>query len=102
MTFHVGRWPLPDDVARYSRQLHVPAEAIVRDIARLVTIAQMVHDGELNDDLVLAGGMALRLRGSPRFTMSDTDTSRRIPEAPDRDHLAQALTVASRADRNPR
>jgi hypothetical protein len=92
MTFEVGRWPLPDDIDRYQGDLKVPRDAIVRDIARLVTVAQMVHDNELND-LVLAGGMAMRLRGSPRFTMSNTDTSRRIPEAPDRDRLADALTV---------
>lgn len=93
MTFEVARWPLPDDIDRYQGDLKMPRDAIVRDIARLVTVAQMVHDGELNDDLVLTGGMAMRLRGSPRFTMSDTDTSRRIREAPDRDRLAEALTV---------
>ena len=93
MSFEVTRWPLPDDIDRYQGDLKMPRDAIVRDIARLVTVAQMVHDDELNDDLVLTGGMAMRLRGSPRFTMSDTDTSRRIPEAPDRDRLAEALTV---------
>lgn len=93
MSFEITRWPLPDDIERAQRDLKMPRDAIVRDIARLVTIAQMVHDGELNDDLVLTGGMAMRLRGSPRFTMSDTDTSRRIREAPDRDRLAEALTV---------
>ncbi len=30
----------------------MPGDAIVRDIARLVTVAQMVHDGELNELLV--------------------------------------------------
>jgi hypothetical protein len=93
VSFEVTRWPLPDDIDRYQGDLKMPRDAIVRDIARLVTVAQMVHDDELNDDLVLTGGMAMRLRGSPRFTMSDTDTSRRIPEAPDRDRLAEALTV---------
>lgn len=93
MSFDVTRWPLPDDIDRYQRELKVPRDAVVRDIARLVTVAQMVHDGEVNDDLVLTGGMAMRLRGSPRFTMSDTDTSRRTPKAPDRDRLAEALTV---------
>lgn len=93
MSLEISRWPLPDDIDRYQRELKMPRDAIVRDIARLVTVAQMVHDDELNDDLVLTGGMAMRLRGSPRFTMSDTDTSRRIREAPDRDRLAEALTV---------
>lgn len=93
MSFEVSRWPLPDDLDRYQSDLKVPRDAIVRDIARLVTVAQMVHDGELNEDFVLTGGMAMRLRGSPRFTISDTDTSRRMREAPDRDRLAEALAV---------
>jgi hypothetical protein len=93
MSFEVARWPLPDDVDRYARELRMPRDAIVRDIARLVTVAQMVYGGELGDDFVLTGGMAMRLRGSPRFTMSDTDSSRRPREAPDRDYLADALAV---------
>ncbi len=93
MSFEVTGWPLPDDIDRYRQTLKIPADAIIRDIARLVTVAQMVHGGDLDDDLVLTGGMAMRLRGSPRFTMSDTDTSRRQREPPDRDQLAEALTV---------
>ncbi len=93
MTLRVSGWPLPDDLERYRAQLGIPVDAIVRDIARLVTVAHMVDVGELNDDLVLAGGMAMRLRGSPRFTMTDTDTSRRTREAPIREHLAEALTI---------
>lgn len=93
MSFEVTGWPLPDDIERYRQELGVPTDAIIRDIARLVTVAQMVHAGDLGDDLVLTGGMAMRLRGSPRFTMSDTDTSRRLAEAPDRERLAEALTV---------
>jgi hypothetical protein len=93
VSFEVTGWPLPDDIERYRTALGVPAEAIIRDIARLVTVAQMAHAGDLSDDLVLTGGMAMRLRGSPRFTMSDTDTSHRLGEAPDRESLAEALTV---------
>ncbi len=48
MTFDVTSWPLPDDVDRYQLDLKVPRDAIVRDIARLVTVAQMVHDDQLN------------------------------------------------------
>jgi hypothetical protein len=60
----------------------VPREDIVRDIVRIVSVAKMAADGTLNDDWVLAGGMGMRLRGSPRFTRFDTDTSRRggVPE----------------------
>ncbi|MBB4663009.1 nucleotidyl transferase AbiEii/AbiGii toxin family protein [Conexibacter arvalis] len=92
MSFEVTDWPRADDIERYREQLGVPSDAIIRDIARLVTIAEMVHRGDLNDDWVLTGGMAMRLRGSPRFTMADTDTSRRLG-ALDRDRIAEALTV---------
>ncbi len=92
MSFQVSRWPRPDHLARYHKQLGVPAEAIVRDIVRIVSVAQLVHEGLLGEDWVLSGGMGMRLRGSTRFTMSDTDTSRR-GGAPDRDELAEALTI---------
>ena len=84
MSFQVSQWPRPDDLARYHEQLGVPPEAIIRDIVRIVCVAQLVHDGVLDEDWVLSGGMGMRLRGSSRFTMSDTDTSRR-GGAPDRD-----------------
>ncbi|MGP8241732.1 MAG: nucleotidyl transferase AbiEii/AbiGii toxin family protein [Solirubrobacteraceae bacterium] len=92
VSFQVSQWPRPDDLARYHEQLGVPPEAIIRDIVRIVCVAQLVHDGVLDEDWVLSGGMGMRLRGSSRFTMSDTDTSRR-GGAPDRDELAEALTV---------
>ena len=92
MSFTVAGWPRADDIERYRQELRVPSEAIIRDIARLVTIAEMVHRGDLNEDWVLTGGMAMRLRGSPRFTMSDTDTSLRMGSL-DRDRIAEPLTV---------
>jgi hypothetical protein len=90
----VTNWPTPDDIDRYRRELGVPPDAIVRDIARLVAIAHMVDQGRLNEDWVLTGGMALRLRGSPRFTMRDTDTSRRTGE-PEQHLIRDALTISS-------
>ncbi|MGC2373215.1 MAG: nucleotidyl transferase AbiEii/AbiGii toxin family protein [Solirubrobacteraceae bacterium] len=94
MTFAVTKWPTPDDIERYRQELGVPTDAIVRDIARLIAIAHMVDQGQLNEDWVLTGGMALRLRGSPRFTMRDTDTSSRTGE-PDRHVVRNALTLSS-------
>jgi hypothetical protein len=93
VSFQVSHWPRPDDLARYHEQLGVPPEAIIRDIVRIVSVAQLVHDGVLGEDWVLSGGMGMRLRGSTRFTMSDTDTSRR-GGAPDRDELADAPVKA--------
>lgn len=74
----IEHWPDPDDIERYERaHPGLSAGDIVRDIARLVTIAELCARGFLNDDCVLTGGMALRLRGSNRFTMFDTDSSMR-------------------------
>jgi Nucleotidyl transferase AbiEii toxin, Type IV TA system len=92
VSFEVERWPRPDDLTRYHERLEVPPDAIIRDIVRIVSVAQLVHEGVLGEDWVLSGGMGMRLRGSTRFTMSDTDTSRR-GGAPDRDELAEALTI---------
>src|SRR4051794_26893071 len=91
--FEVQGWPTAADVETYSKELGIPAEAVIRDIARIVTVAQMVHEGQLSEDWVLSGGMAMRLRGSPRFTMSDTDTSHRLGTVIDRETLAEAVSV---------
>jgi hypothetical protein len=48
-----------------------------RDIVRIATVAHLVDTSVLDDDFVLTGGMALRLRGSNRFTIKDTDSSLR-------------------------
>jgi hypothetical protein len=84
-------YPRPDDVDRYSRELRVSRAAVVRDIVRIVTVAHMAYAGELNEEWVLSGSMGLRLRGSPRFTMMDTDTSR--VGLPDDTRLASALRL---------
>jgi hypothetical protein len=92
MTFAVTNWPAPDDLDRYAEELGIGREVVVRDIVRLVSLAHMVQEGELNEDWVLTGGMAMRLRGSPRFTVTDTDTSRR-GGWPERERLSEALTI---------
>jgi hypothetical protein len=93
MTFTVEAWPNADDLDRYETNMPgIPRADIVRDIVRIVSIAKMVSDGTLNDDWVLCGGMAMRLRGSPRFTRLDTDTSRRAG-VPDDSTLAMALRL---------
>lgn len=84
-------YPRPDDVDGYARDLRVPRIAVVRDIARIVTVGQMAWNGELDDEWALCGSMGLRLRGSRRFTMMDTDTSR--VGTPDNAGLSAALTV---------
>lgn len=74
----IERWPDPGDLDRYEvANPGLSAADLVRDIARIVTIAELCVRGFLNDDCVITGGMALRLRGSNRFTMLDTDSSMR-------------------------
>lgn len=38
MSFEVTGGPLPDDIDRYRQTLKIPADAIIRDVARLVTV----------------------------------------------------------------
>jgi hypothetical protein len=93
MTFRVKQWPTADDLDRYDQELRgIPRSDIVRDIVRIISVAKMVADGALNEDWVLCGGMAMRLRGSPRFTRFDTDTSRR-KGPPSDTTLADALKI---------
>ncbi|HWI08548.1 MAG TPA: nucleotidyl transferase AbiEii/AbiGii toxin family protein [Solirubrobacteraceae bacterium] len=88
----VRAWPTAADVDRFATKIKVGRDAVIRDIVRTVSIARLVHEGVLSDDWVLTGGMAMRLRGSTRFTMRDTDTSRR-DGYPDRQALADALRI---------
>ena len=73
----IAAWPDPDDIERHAATHGLDEADIVRDIVRIVSIAHLVERGFLGDDCVLTGGMALRLRGSPRFTIMDTDSSMR-------------------------
>jgi nucleotidyltransferase AbiEii toxin of type IV toxin-antitoxin system len=71
----IDRYPDPDEIDAYAKENALDRADIVRDIARLVAIAHLCDRGFLNQDCVLTGGMALRLRGSTRFTVYDTDSS---------------------------
>lgn len=75
------RLPTPEEVATFldpdgsgadNRELRI---ATVRDLARIAEIAHLVDEGFLGSRAVLAGGMAMRLRGSSRLTMLDADLS---------------------------
>jgi nucleotidyltransferase AbiEii toxin of type IV toxin-antitoxin system len=87
----VESFPGPDDVERYHETYGIAINLIERDIARLVLIAVLRDRDWLNEDCVLTGGMALRLRGSTRFTMLDSDTSIRGPF--DEIELAGKMTI---------
>lgn len=65
---------------------------VVRDVVRLAAVANMRAENFLNKDCVLVGGMGLRLRGSNRFTIFDTDSSVRKPPI-DKDAVTDGLTM---------
>jgi hypothetical protein len=73
----IAAWPSGYDVERYAEEHGLDFEDITRDIVRIATVAHLVGAGVLDEDFVLTGGMALRLRGSSRFTIKDTDSSLR-------------------------
>lgn len=73
----IDRYPDPDDLDGYAERFGLERDDVIRDIARLVAIAYLCDRGFLNEDCVLVGGMGLRLRGSERFSVYDTDSSLR-------------------------
>ncbi len=73
----IVHWPSGYDVERYAEEHGLDFEDVTRDIVRIATIAHLLDTGALDEDFVLTGGMALRLRGSNRFTIKDTDSSLR-------------------------
>ena len=64
---------------------------VVRDIARIVCIANLVRNGTLDGkNMVLCGGMAMRCLESPRMSAYDGDTASWL--APDPDALRLAIS----------
>lgn len=66
-------------------------EQVVRDIARIVCIVNLVRNGTLDGkNTVLCGGMAMRCLDSPRMSVFDGDTSSR--REPDPEVLRDAIS----------
>ncbi|HEY1458304.1 MAG TPA: nucleotidyl transferase AbiEii/AbiGii toxin family protein [Solirubrobacteraceae bacterium] len=64
---------------------------VVRDIARIVCIVNLVRNGTLDGkNTVLCGGMAMRCLDSPRMSVFDGDTSSR--SEPDPEALRDAIS----------
>lgn len=86
-------YPSDEEIIEFAGDHGLDEVDVLRDIARLVAVHQMVTEkGYLNDDCVLCGGLAMRLYGSPRFTIMDTDVSYRLDEFHEIE-LVQALTI---------
>lgn len=71
--------------------------ATLRDISRLVEIDHLLDEGFLSDDIVLGGGMAMRLRGSSRLTMKDADLSAKPKQKLTQDEILDVLEVQDEA-----
>jgi hypothetical protein len=96
----IEAWPDADAIERYATDYGLDEADIVRDIVRIVSIAHLTERRFLGEDCVLTGGMALRLRGSTRFTITDTDSSLR--GRLDDLELARSLEVTEGDDLNIR
>lgn len=85
-------FPTREEMRNFSREHGLEYSDVVRDVVRLAAVANMRAENFLNEDCVLVGGMALRLRGSNRFTIFDTDSSVRKPPV-DKDAVTDGLTM---------
>jgi hypothetical protein len=69
----------------------IEPEDVIRDIARIVCIVNLVKNGTLDgSQMVLCGGMAMRCLDSPRMSIFDGDTASRLP--PEIDALAASVS----------
>jgi hypothetical protein len=68
-------YPSDDQLSDAADATGVPIDVLIRDTVRLVEIHNLRAQGFFARDSVLAGSMALRGFGSPRFTITDADFS---------------------------
>lgn len=83
---------IDDQITEFCRGRDGIAEAdVIRDIARIVCIVNLVQNGTLDgEQMVLCGGMAMRCLDSPRMSIFDGDTASRLP--PDPSALPSAIS----------
>ncbi len=68
-------YPDDDELRAQSREHDLALPVLVRDIVRVVEVLNLGAKRFFKKDSVLAGSMALRCFGSPRFTVYDADFS---------------------------
>lgn len=68
-------YPADEALLEAAGQADIPPEVLVRDLVRVVEVMNLSAKGFFNRRSVLAGSMALRSFGSPRFTVFDADFS---------------------------
>ncbi len=69
------RYPVDLDIHRQAREKAIPAPVLIRDLVRVVEVLNLKTKQFFGTKSVLAGSMALRCFGSPRFTVYDADFS---------------------------
>ena len=78
-------YPSDDQLSDAVHATGIPIDVLIRDTVRLVEIRNLLARDFFASDSVLAGSMALRGFGSPRFTIADADfstsTKRATPDA---------------------
>jgi hypothetical protein len=67
--------PSDRDRHREADEHGLPDAVLIRDLARIVEVLNLKAQGFFSEDSVMAGSMALRCYGSPRFTVFDADFS---------------------------
>jgi hypothetical protein len=83
------RFPSDDQLHDAYDQTGIPLDVLIRDTVRLVEVRNLLHQDFFAENSVLAGSMALRAFGSPRFTITDADFSTSTEKAPADESLAE-------------
>jgi hypothetical protein len=83
----------PDDgsIMEEAERHGLPEPVLIRDLVRIVEVMNLKRQGFFGKQSVLAGSMALRCFGSPRFTVYDADFSTTEGASPRPDELQQML-----------
>lgn len=68
-------YPADTDIDHRARENAIPAPVLIRDVVRVVEVLNLKANQFFGPKSVLAGSMALRCFGSPRFTVYDADFS---------------------------
>jgi hypothetical protein len=71
----VIEYPSDRDSHRDADEHGLPDAVLIRDLTRIVEVLNLKAQGFFSEDSVMAGSMALRCYGTPRFTVFDADFS---------------------------
>jgi nucleotidyltransferase AbiEii toxin of type IV toxin-antitoxin system len=75
-------YPSDEELRQAAVRTGIPVAVLLRDVVRVVEVANLREQGFFGKRSVLAGSMALRNFGSPRFTILDADFSTSTEKAP--------------------